>query len=380
MRSISKIFKVVVFLLMGFFAAAQNTTVSFHFFPSISFSSKDLSTVDFPERPSSETEASNRVDIGPFVNVVETDMNGLQLAGLGNISGCSLNGLQLSGIFNYNRALISGAQIAGFSNVNLADVQGLQMAGYSNITRGELEGVQLSGFSNVATQNVDGAQVSGFLNMATQNVSMAQVASFMNYSNSIKGPQVAGYLNVVKEDTRSAQIAGFTNFALAENHGLQLSGFFNYARVNHGIQLSFINYSDSSSGIPIGFLSIVKKGYHVLEVSSTEIFPLNVAFKTGVTRFYNIFEMGVSQENFHATYGIGTLQPLGRKLQLGFDITGSNVFDNDNPFWEDQQYLLRFTPTVNYQLFKKVGIALGPTVNFYVTEIPSEGSAQPLSS
>ncbi len=310
------------------------------------------------------TLGTSNVEIGLLANVSNRDIEGLQLACLANISNCSLEGLQLSTLSNDNGSTLKGAQICAVSNVSVGDLDGLQLAAYSNVTKGNLTGAQVSSFSNVAIGNVTGAQVSGFINIATTESKAAQVAGYFNYTPYARG----------------IQLAGFSNIATKENSGVQLSGFFNYAGYNSGTQLSFINYADSSSGIPIGFFSFVKKGYHVLEISATETFPVNAAFKTGVKRFYNIFELGFGEDDFQLGYGLGTIVPLGKRLDASFDLTYSHIVGYRNARWEDDRYLVRFTPSLNFQAFKKVGVAIGPSINLYVAETNAEGISNNLSS
>ncbi len=325
------------------------------------------------------SQGTDGMELGSLVNINRKDMNGLQIAGLANVTGRFMKGVQLAGIFNYNGLLFEGVQAAGISNISAGDMKGAQLVGFANILNGDMDGVQISGFGNFTTKSVDGAQISGFLNVAARDVEFAQVSGFMNYSKNIKGVQVAGFVNIATNEVRSAQVSSYANFALHRNQGVQLAGFFNYAHRNDGLQLAFINFADSSSGTPIGFLSLVSKGYHTLELSANETFPLSLAFKTGVPRFYNIFEVGGSESDFHLTYGIGTMPSIGRKWRLSMDLTASAVFNSETPVWNEQRALGRFALAINYQPWKKFGVALGPTLNYYRSPLGAEGSPAPLS-
>lgn len=339
------------------------------------------------------SQGTEGMELGGLVNINRKDMNGVQLAGVANVTGRFMYGAQVSGMFNYNGLLFEGAQVSGMSNINAGDMKGVQVASFSNILNGEMDGAQICGFSNFTTESVDGAQIAGFLNIAARDVEMAQVSGFMNYSQNIRGLQLAGFLNVAAREVEAAQLSGYLNYAETvggiqmagfanvtrkRNAGLQLTSIFNYSGSNEGVQLAFINFADSSSGVPIGFLSIVSKGYHTVEVSATELFPVNLAVKTGVTRFYNIFEGGANQEDFHLTYGLGTMPSLGRKWHLSLDLTASAIFNSDNPQWEQKRYLFRFTPSLNYQPFKNFGIAIGPSLNYFMADFTAEGLPTPL--
>lgn len=326
------------------------------------------------------SQGTDGLELGSLVNINRKDMNGLQLAGLANVTGRFMRGLQLAGIFNYNGLLFEGVQAAGISNINTGDMKGAQLGGISNVLNGKMDGVQICGVSNFTSQNVNGAQIAGFLNVAAKDVELAQISGFVNYSKNIRGVQISGFSNVATCEVHFAQVSGFTNFALQRNKGVQLSGFLNYAHRNDGVQLGIINYADSSAGIPFGLLSLVAHGYHTLELSASEVFSANLAFKTGVSRLYNIIEAGSNQTDFKLGYGLGTMARLGRKWNLSIDLTGSGVFNGQNPQWNERRALGQLAIGVNYQPFRKFGIALGPTINYYITDLPSEGPPKPLST
>ncbi len=401
MDSKTKLFALIALALLTFCINAQDSKGYITLWPGFIVDSTGISfqgvasTDDSTRIVKCAAADTTYVALGVLANVSNKDVEGVQLSCLANVSNCHLKGLQLTTLSNYNGSSLKGAQICVVSNVSVGDLTGLQLAAYSNVTKGNLTGTQVSSFSNVAIGNATGAQISGFMNIAHGELSVVQSAGFINLAKTIKGPQIAGYINIASTESKSAQVAGyfnytpysrgiqlagFSNVATKENSGVQLSGFFNYAGLNSGTQLSFINYADSSSGIPIGFFSFVKKGYHVLELSGTETFPVNIAFKTGVKRFYNIFEMGFGEDDIQLGYGLGTIAPLGKRLDVSFDLTASHIVGYRNAHWEDDRYMARFAPSLNFQAFKKVGVAIGPSINLYVAETNTEGISRNLST
>ena len=294
------------------------------------------------------SQGTDGLEMGTLFNINTRDMIGVQLAGIGNITGRFVKGFQAASVLNYNGLLLEGVQVAGFSNINAGDIEGWQISGFSNVTNGILKGGQLSGFSNVATKSVDGVQIASFSNVATKDVNGMQLSAFNNYAKEVQG--------------------------------IQISSFVNYAGHNKGVQLGFFNYADTSSGIPIGFMSIVKHGYHTWEISATETFPVNMAFRTGVNLFYNIFEIGVGNDVYHATYGIGTMPSLGRRWSLSMDLTAGAIIQSTTSDWEDLPAHFRFTPAINFQVSKKFTIALGPSINYFVFPLQSEDTFYKLSS
>jgi hypothetical protein len=87
-------------------------------------------------------------------------LNGLQLAGLTNLTFRPMKGIQLSGISNIAMGVDLGMQVAAFTNVNSGNMHGLQIAGYNYADT--LNGSQL-GLINVAVSHPKGVQV-GIIN------------------------------------------------------------------------------------------------------------------------------------------------------------------------------------------------------------------------
>jgi hypothetical protein len=289
------------------------------------------------------------VELGGFLNVVRKEMHGFQVAGFGNIVGRKSHGVQLSGFFNWDAGSFGGLQASGFSNVVTDTIRGVQLAGFSNVLRGPMYGTQISGFSNFTSQNVDGIQASGFLNIAGKDVKLAQISGFANYGKSVGGLQAAGFMNI----------------ASGTSKGLQVSGFLNYAHELQGVQWSVFNIADTvSSGVPIGLISYVRKGYHPLEITANELIPFNLTFKTGIRKFYSIFTGGIQQQLLSLGYGLGTQFRLARKLTLSMDLTGHYLTSNTS-FLASKGSWVRLAPTFDIQLAKHFTVVFGPTLNAF---------------
>jgi len=208
-------------------------------------------------------------------------------------------------------------------NVNLGEVQGFAAAGLLNTTLGKTEGVQAAGLLNFSLKEFKGVQVASLLNVGMKNIA-----------------------------------------------GTQISGLVNYAGKVSGSQIGFLNISDSCAGVPIGFLSFSYRGYHTIEVSADEVFPVNLAFRTGVRRFYNIFTAGIQTKHFdkplwHYGYGLGTAVSLGKKWWLDFDLSTQQLLKGGT--FEEMNLLSKFNVTADKSLTKKFAIAFGPTFNFYTS-------------
>jgi hypothetical protein len=194
---------------------------------------------------------------------------------------------------------------------------------------------------------------------------------------------LAGFSNVAGANADAVQISSFCNNVKDTLTGLQLSGFLNTAKHVKGCQLGFINICDSiENGIPIGFISIVKKGYHEFEIGCGESFNAYASIKLGVSKFYNIFSVGmkpVSGNNlWGAGYGIGNEVKLSNRFRMNVDLMAYQIFDEDyNGFqfdwnienWENQEWdyeyssLTTLSATLTWQIGKNFAVFGGPAFN-----------------
>jgi len=232
--------------------------------------------------------------------------------------------------------------LIGFVNTAIGSHQGLQ-AGFVNTTLVDFRGAQI-GFVNSTLNDFSGLQA-GFFNMTINELKGAQVG-FVNTAGfgQQQGAQV-GFVNLMRKGIKGVQV-GFVNIT---GGGVQ------------GSQIGFLNYADSITGVPIGFISIVKKGgYRALEVSANEWYPVNLSFKIGVPRLYS-FVSGSYNNNFENQfaigYGLGSLLPLSKKLYFNPE------FSNTQPIGKDFQLQFHsFVGNIGYQLSPHLQIAAGPSV------------------
>lgn len=315
--------------------------------------------------------AVNGFELGGLFNIIRQDVLGFQMAGFANLTGRNVDGFQVAGFANFNRGNAKGMQLSGFSNVVLDSLKGVQISGFSNVSGGSARGAQVSGFTNVSGRYVRGLQLAGFGNITNGDIRGLQIAGFGNYnryqSNNV---QIAGFINLANE-ANGIQIAGFSNFTYLDMHGIQISGFMNYAKRMKGIQLGLFNVCDTIRGIPIGLLSFVRKGYHVLEYSMNEQQAFTLAFKTGTHRFHNIVKVGQFQwENFNDLsfgYGLGTQQKIVGKLALELNVIGNGFYNTisrtvPNQIWMVSEFNLVFKP------FRYVTLFAGPSLNYLIQD------------
>ena len=297
-------------------------------------------------------------------NIVSGNARYGMAAGILNVVSDSMIGVEASGMFNLNGGYTQGAQLAGFGNVNKGNINGLQAAGYFNVVRGNLQGAQLSGFANLTSGNVKGAQIAGFVNAVDGEVEGTQLAGFVNTNKgNMYGTQISGFANVVYGNSKSVQISGFGNFCSGELVGTQVSGLFNYAQTMHGIQVGVINWSDSSTGIPIGLFSFSKKGYHKIEASFDEMRQAQLSFRLGVQKLHNIFNVGVDLTNrldglWNFGYGFGSYRNISEHWRFGGELT-AQLFLKGNQINQSAQVNTLFIG-FERQFGKRFSIGIGP--------------------
>lgn len=335
--------------------------------------------------------STNGTEAGKYVNEISlhllvgyaAGLDGVEASGFGNIENDFVKGAQFAGFFNLVKNDVEGIQGAGFMNINGGNMNGAQFSGFLNTAAGSVDGIQGAGFANIATGKSTGAQFAGFMNIVTDDANALQGAGFLNVTTgSSDGAQMAGFANIAKS-AKGVQLAGFTNIVAGDVEGFQGSGFINVARNVKGVQLSVFNVADSIDGVPIGFLSIVRKnGYRALEVWGSEAFHANIGFKVGVERFYNIFAAGAqftdSDFRWGLGYGIGTQLPSSSTFRFNIDLLSFNIYEEDNQLFENQDLnllnTLRFG--ISKQFSSHFSMFIAPTFNVMVSQLQhSESNA-----
>ncbi len=291
-----------------------------------------------------------------------------------------LDGVEIGGFSNVIKGDMKGVQLVGYSNVVLGNVGGVQASGFSNVSKKYTHGVQLSGYSNVALDSAEVIQVSGYSNVIKGSNKGIQISGFSNYSGGYRnGMQISGFSNVICGNAKVIQVSGFSNLTTKDLEGFQIASLFNFARNIKGSQIGFINICDSiSHGVPIGFLSFVRKnGYHTLEIGADETLWGQANFKIGVEHFYNIFSTGAKINSGNVIwgwgYGIGSMFHLSSKMNGNVDVVVYHI--NQDDLWIDYINMLsKIKLNVSYKLNNLLTVYGGLTYNILFTDrLTSEG-------
>ena len=312
-------------------------------------------------------------------------MKGLQISGLMNITGGEVDGVQIAGFMNNNIGAIRGVQTAGFYNLSMDSLRGVQAAGFFNMARNRVRGVQAAGFMNISGKELSGVQAAGFMNLcgksghgsqfagfaniATGDMYGLQTAGFLNLSTgSMHGAQLTSGVNITVDTTFTVQVAGIANFARWIK-GSQVSTLFNIGGKVGGSQLGLVNVCDTIKGISVGFISIVRKGMHQFEISTSDVNQVLFTLRTGTHRFYNVISTGMfrPEDPSFVTfgYGAGTEFRPGKKFYFGIDLVGSMVFNESLKLNVTPDLWGRSGLYLGYRPSKRIGFFAGPTFNVY---------------
>lgn len=273
---------------------------------------------------------------------------------------------------------VRGAEIGGVYNIDREEVRGVQIGGFGNTVGGEVLGLQMGGFINTTKDYVKGAQIAGFLNVASDSVNGFQMGGFTNLTKEMRGVQIAGFNNHTR-NTAGFQLSGFIN-TTKEMDGFQLAGFINVAKEVKGFQLSVINVADTvTSGAPFGLVNIVKKnGFISPALESDDVIPMRFSFRSGLNKFYAILSAGIKPGDYW-TYGAGFGNrwfPSEKSFFINPEIRWFNIAEDKNKESENNN-IVRLNFNVGYQLFKRLSVTMGPSINYYFTNHLDE-SNQPV--
>jgi hypothetical protein len=338
------------------------------------------SYVDRPFQVSFVTPMStNGTDGGKYahhfsLNIIQGysgGLKGLEVGGIANIVKGYAKGAQVAGISNYAGGKLTGLQAAGIVNVSKG-VLGGQFAGIANLSRGYLKGIQGAGIVNVCVDSFAGAQFAGIINLGGakgtsrgfQGAGIANIAAKMDH-----GFQAAGIVNFRLGDSKGAQIAGIAN--IAKNlDGAQI-GLINVAKNVKGLQLGLINISENNEGVPIGLFTFVKNGHRSVDIWSGDAMQLNLGFKSGSKKVYNIYGAGLSfnggnKLSWGAGMGLGThftAKTLFMDVDvMSWSINSEKLFGNSSGINLLNQFRLMGGKTFS----DKVGVYAGPSFNVLV--------------
>ena len=288
--------------------------------------------------------ASYRVEgfEGGFINIVQEDLRGTQLAAIMNLVGRNTTGVQAAGILNITEGAVDGVQLASIFNIAEEGTSGVQSAGVFNISSDDTEWAQLAGIFNITEGDVHGAQAAGIFNIADED---------------LRGFQGAGIFNITSGRVQGVQAAGIFNSA-DEVRGVQI-GLVNIGDEVRGCQIGLVNISDDLYGVPIGLINISSNGLHHLNGWSDEKGMTYLGLQFGTRNFYSFAYGGTHfetpGEQMVAGFGWGLHFPIGAAY-LEFDLSGKRAAWGGSA---EENLIALFSASNNFPIIPAARIGLG---------------------
>lgn len=314
---------------------------------------------------------SNGLRAGQTVNHVSINLLGGYAAGV--------EGFEAGGLVNVDRDTVAGVQLAGLANVVGRHLNGFQAAGLANVLGGPGRGVQAAGLLNLATRPVAGAQLAGLFNYAGPRkhaVEMELTASTADVVGTTSA--VVPVEDAPAGRDKAAQVAGLFNVALTEVRGGQVAGLLNVAHTVRGVQLAgLVNIADSVQGVSLAPFNFVRHGYHRLEATYSETWPVTLSLKLGGSAAFYTFltaaydGFGAGPRRWATGYGFGSDMWARRRLSLSLDAVAMQVNEEQRGVTDalnlhnQLRLLVGLTPFKPGSHFRLVG---GPTVSVLVTQ------------
>jgi len=225
-----------------------------------------------------------------------------------------------------------------------------------------MNGVELAGVFNIDRKDVSGVQAAGIVNVVGGKVRGVQLAGIHNHNlDSMKGVQAAGVSNLVQGNFAGVQLAGTVNVVRERTDGVQVSGLVNYTKKLRGVQIGVINLADTSSGFMFGLVNIVKHGRHQLTLSSNEMLPVILSYRSGGRKLYNIllfgYDPGRNEKTYAYGFGIGNEWTFSRHLALNTEVLENTLLVGHG---RELPQVLRLQMLFNVKLAKGLSIFAGP--------------------
>ena len=152
----------------------------------------------------------------------------------------------------------------------------LSLAVFGAHDKAAAAGFQLSLTPDIAI-HPDTTPINGIaLNIWGQNPQRALALGFINGSSHDSSGVSLGLLANYAQDYSGAHLAWFANYTSGRFSGLQLS-VFNYATQLNGVQLGFVNFSETvEKGLQIGLLNIMKNNVYWFGAMPEQVAPMMV--------------------------------------------------------------------------------------------------------
>lgn len=292
----------------------------------------------------------NGLGVNVIGSVVRTDVKGMQLSGLSNITGGSLQGIQAAGIANINGNDLTGISLAGLTGIAGNNAYGLMVAGLATITGNHSRGILAGGLLNVSGEQASGIHLAGLADITGEDFKGIAITGLLGLAGgSTKGMQLAGLANIAAGDATGLQLAGLGNVVGGTLHGVQL-GAANMAIRARGLQIGLFNYyKESLDGFQLGLVNANPETRVQLMLFGGNATKLNIGARFKNRLFYTIVGGGTHyldfSDKFSAAlfYRAGLALPAWGRWTLSGDLGYQHIetFKNKNLGFPPRLYALQ---------------------------------------
>lgn len=310
-----------------------------------------------------DTVGSTLLNVGIFSAM--NRLNGIGVNVLGAGVNSDVNGVQLSGIFNVTGGNMRGVQVAGITNVNGGRLGGVSVAGLVGITGDQARGAAVAGLANIAGDNCNGFVVGGLLNITGNKSAGVQLSGLANIAgNNFSGITLSGLLNVAGGNMKGIQVSGLGNITGGTAAGVQLAPL-NVAVRAKGLQIGLVNYyREQLDGFQLGLVNANPDTRVQLMLFGGNATKLNVAARFKNRLFYTILGGGTHFLDFGDKfsgalfYRAGLGLPLCRRLSVSGDVGYQHVetFHNKDYGFPARLYSLQGRVNLEYSLTERLGL------------------------
>ena len=289
-----------------------------------------------------DTTSATAFNLGIYSSMNRLD--GLSVNILSSVVGRNMNGMQIAGLSNMTLA----SSIANIAGENSA---GLVIGGLMNICGENAAGVHLGGITNIAGGNFRGVALAGLLGVA---------------GGSVNGVQISGLGNITAEDLHGIQVSALLNVTGKEMTGLQLSPV-NMAIRAKGLQIGLVNYyKENLDGFQLGLVNAnpnTRIQPMIFGGTATK-FNAGVRFKNNL--YYTILGAGTHyldlNDKFSASffYRAGIELPLYKQLFISGDLGYQHIetFRNKDYGYPARLYALQARVNLEYRFNERIGVFL----------------------
>ncbi|OOQ58664.1 peptidase associated/transthyretin-like domain-containing protein [Mucilaginibacter pedocola] len=220
-------------------------------------------------------------ELGIIFNLDKGDVRSFQLAGAFNVVGGNVGGVQIAGLYNNVLGSVHAVQVALLHNSVKRNLRGVQLSLYNHV-RGEVEGIQVAPIGNIANKRVDGIQMAILGNVASRKFEGIQLGGLFNYAGYLRGLQIGliniadtsrgfsiGLINIVKNGYHKVTLGA--NETLQANLTLKSGSKSFYTLYTGGARL---NENAKMYGMGMGFGTVMGGGRITLnpEISSRYLY------------------------------------------------------------------------------------------------------------